>query len=45
MKIFSKMTDAEKEARDYQLHRAIDMVRAMAKMNAEEKAKNKFLGF
>lgn len=36
---FSKLTDAEKEARDYQLHRAIDMVRAMAKMNAKENKK------
>jgi carboxyl-terminal processing protease len=30
---YSKLTDEEKEARDYQLQRAMDMVRAMAKMN------------
>ncbi|MCL1892193.1 MAG: S41 family peptidase [Alphaproteobacteria bacterium] len=31
----SKLTDEEKEARDYQLQRAMDMVRAMAKMESK----------
>jgi carboxyl-terminal processing protease len=33
---YSKLTDAEKEARDYQLQRGMDMVRAMAKINGEK---------
>jgi len=33
----SKLTDAEKESRDYQLQRAIDMVRAMSKLKSGKK--------
>jgi carboxyl-terminal processing protease len=36
---WSKLTDEEKEARDYQLQRAMDMVRAMAKIGKEEDKK------
>ena len=35
----SKLTEAEKELRDYQLQRAMDMIRAMAKMKSENKKK------
>lgn len=35
----TKLSDAEKESRDYQLQRAMDMVRAMAKLKSENKKK------
>lgn len=35
----SELTDAEKDARDYQLQRAMDMVRAMSKLNISSSAK------
>lgn len=37
---WSKLTDAEKEAMDYQLQRGMDMVRAMAKMGIKPSVKS-----
>ena len=37
----SKLTDEEKEARDYQLQRAIDMIHAMAKLKSDNNKETK----